>query len=96
MQGLKLTLAALTMMGLGVATASAAPYYEPEPIPVYPNHPYHSGHYPTADSYYRMPPYAALRPSYYRWRHFMYMDREWNRYRYVPHVFRGYSDDYQE
>jgi hypothetical protein len=43
-----------------------------------------------------MPPYAALRPSYYRWRHFMYMDREWNRYRYVPHVFRGYSDDYQE
>jgi len=96
MQGLKLTFVALVVMGLGVPAASAAPYYEPQPIPVYPNQPYHSGHYPTADSYFKYPPYVALRPSYYRWRNFMYMDREWNRYRYVPHVFRGYSDDYEK
>jgi hypothetical protein len=93
MQGLKLVLTALAVVGLGASTASATGYYDRAPVMVYPNQPYHSGHYPTADSYFKYPPYVALRPGYYRWRNFMYMDREWNRYRYVPHVFHGYSDD---
>ena len=77
--------------GLALREAAAAPN-EPEPIPIYPDYPYHSGHYPTADSYHDLPPYAALRPSYYRWRYFMTMDREWNRYRYVPYQFHNFQE----
>ena len=49
-----------------------------------------AGHYPTADSYYDLPPYAAINPGFYRWRYFL-MAQERNRYRYVPHIFRGYT-----
>ena len=80
------------MLLVGVSAASAAPVYEPEPIPVYPDHPYRSGHYPTADSYYSLPPYAAIRPGYYRWRYFMDIDREWHRYRYVPYQFHNFRE----
>ena len=59
-------------------------------IPVYPPYPYKAGHYPTADAYYDLPPYAAINPSFYRWRHFL-MAQERNRYRYMPHIFRGYT-----
>ena len=59
-------------------------------VPVYPPYPYKAGHYPTADSYYDLPPYAAIKPGFYHWRYFM-MAQERNRYRYTPHIFRGYT-----
>ena len=62
----------------------------PPAIPVYPPYPYKAGHYPTAEAYYDLPPYAATNPSFYRWRFFM-IGQERNRYRYMPHVFHGYS-----
>ena len=62
----------------------------PPAIPVYPPYPYKAGHYPTADAYYDLPPYAATNPSFYHWRYFM-IGQERNRYRYMPHVFHGYS-----
>jgi uncharacterized protein YraI len=43
----------------------------PPAIPVFPPYPYKAGHYPTADAYYDLPPYAAINPSFYRWRHFL-------------------------
>ena len=46
----------------------------------------------TADWYHDMPPYVALKPSFYRKRYFM-MARERNRYRYMPHIFSGPSAD---
>ena len=68
----------------------STPASGPPAIPVYPPYPYKAGHYPTADAYYDLPPYAAIDPSFYRWRHFL-MAQERNRYRYMPHVFRGYT-----
>src|SRR6476469_1799840 len=62
----------------------------PPAIPVFPPYPYKAGHYPTADAYYELPPYAAVDPSFYRWRFFM-MGQERNRYRYMPHIFHGYT-----
>jgi uncharacterized protein YrrD len=62
----------------------------PPAIPVLPPYPYKAGHYPTADAYYDLPPYAATNPSFYRWRFFM-MGQERNRYRYMPHIFHGYT-----
>jgi hypothetical protein len=73
--------------GLALRRAAAAPgAVEEGVIPVYPRYPYHAGHYPTADAYYDLPPYADIRPSWYRWRYFL-MAQERNRYRYVPYVF---------
>ena len=66
------------------------PAVGPPAIPVFPPYPYKAGHYPTADAYYDLPPYAATNPSFYRWRHFL-TAQERNRYRYLPHIFRGYS-----
>ena len=60
-------------------------------IPVYPPYPYKAGHYPTADSYYDLPHYAAIDPSFYRRRHLL-VAQERNRCRYMPHIFRGYGD----
>lgn len=60
--------------------------------PIFPPYPYRAGYYPKADWYYKMPPYVALKPSFYRKRYFM-MAQERNRYRYMPHIFRGYSAD---
>ena len=71
--------------GMSAALAGSRPA-----IPVYPPYPYKAGHYPTADSYYDLPPYAAINPGFYRWRYFL-MAQERNRYRYVPHIFRGYT-----
>ena len=62
----------------------------PPAIPVFPPYPYKAGHYPTADAYYDLPPYAAINPSFYRWRHFL-TAQERNRYRYMPQIFRGPS-----
>ena len=62
----------------------------PPAIPVFPPYPYKAGHYPTADAYYDLPPYAATNPSFYRWRFFM-MAQERNRYRYMPYIFHGYK-----
>jgi uncharacterized protein YraI len=74
--------------GLEVQKVSgASPTEGVEPVtPVYPRYPYHSGHYPTADAYYDLPPYADIRPSWYRGRYFLTL-REHGRYRYVPYVF---------
>ena len=66
------------------------PADDPPATPVFPPYPYKAGHYPTADAYYDLPPYAATNPSFYRWRFFM-MAQERNRYRYMPHIFRGYK-----
>jgi hypothetical protein len=49
-------------------------------------YPYKAGHYPTADAYYDLPPYADINPNFYSWRYFL-MAQERNRYRYVPHIF---------
>jgi len=68
----------------------SAPAGGPPAIPVFPPYPYKAGHYPTADAYYDLPPYAATNPSFYRWRFFM-MGQERNRYRYMPYIFRGYK-----
>jgi Bacterial SH3 domain len=65
---------------------------EGEIWPIYPPYPYRSGYYPKADWYHDMPPYVALDPSFHRRRYFM-MAQERNRYRYMPHIFHGYSDD---
>src|SRR4029077_18809063 len=70
----------------------STPASGPPAIPVFPPYPYKAGHYPTADAYYDLPPYAATNPSFYRWRHFL-TAQERNRYRYMPHIFRGYRDD---
>lgn len=59
-------------------------------IPVYPPYPYKVGHYPTADAYFDLPPYADINPRFYRWRYFL-SARERNRYRYVPHIFHRYE-----
>jgi hypothetical protein len=68
----------------------STPASGPPAIPVYPSFPYKAGHYPTADAYYDLPPYAAIDPSFYRRRHFL-MAQERNRYRYMPHIFHGYT-----
>ena len=60
---------------------------EPETWPIFPPYPYRAGHYPKADSYFDMPPYTAVSPSFYRRRFFM-MAQERDRYRYMPHIFR--------
>jgi hypothetical protein len=64
-----------------VAAAAPRPFQ-----PLFPRYPYHAGHYPTADSYYELAPYADISPSWYRWRYFLTL-REGGRYRYVPYVF---------
>jgi hypothetical protein len=74
-----------------LAMSGAAHAQHRSPVPVYPPYPYKAGHYPTADSYYDLPPYAAVDPSFYR-RRFFLMAQERNRYRYMPHIFRGYGD----
>src|SRR4029450_171974 len=61
-----------------------------EIVPIYPPYPYRSGYYPKADWYFDIPPYTAIEPSFYRRRYFM-MAQERNRYRYMPHIFRGYG-----
>jgi uncharacterized protein YraI len=63
-------------------------------VPIYPPYPYRSGYYPKADWYFDIPPYTAIEPSFYRRRYFM-MAQERNRYRYMPHIFRGnrYGDE---
>lgn len=71
--------------GLLLETAEVV---EPEIWPIFPPFPYRAGHYPKADWYYDMPPYTAISPSFYRKRFFM-MAQERNRYRYMPHIFRG-------
>jgi sporulation protein YlmC with PRC-barrel domain len=68
----------------------STPAAGPPAIPVFPPYPYKAGHYPTADAYYDLPPYAAIDPSFYRWRHFL-TAQERNRYRYMPHIFHGYT-----
>ncbi len=71
--------------GLVLTTAALV---ELEIWPIFPPYPYRAGHYPKADWYYKMPPYTAISPSFYRKRHFM-MAQEHNRYRYMPHIFHG-------
>lgn len=67
----------------------------PPAIPVYPPYPYKAGHYPTADAYYALPPYADINPNFYSWRYFL-MAQERNRYRYVPHIFhRSEAERYE-
>jgi uncharacterized protein YraI len=64
----------------------------PQVIPIYPPYPYRAGHYPKADWYHDLPPYTAISPKFYRKRFFM-MAQERNRYRYMPHIFSGYTYD---
>ena len=68
----------------------STPAAGPPAIPVFPTYPYKAGHYPTANAYYDLPPYAATDPSFYPRRHFL-TAQERNRYRYMPHIFRGPS-----
>jgi Bacterial SH3 domain len=74
----------LLLRRTAVAVVAAAP------PAVFPPYPYHAGHYPDANAYYDLPPYANISPSFYRWRYFLTF-RERNRYRYVPHIFTNYD-----
>jgi hypothetical protein len=83
--------------GLAISAAptpqiAVRPVYPPpgEIVPIYPPYPYRAGYYPKADWYFDIPPYTAIEPSFYRRRYFM-MGQERNRYRYVPHIFRGHG-----
>jgi hypothetical protein len=89
MRASTIVLIAFAMLALSGGGAQAQ---HASPIPVYPPYPYKAGHYPTADSYYELPPYAAVNPGFYRWRHLL-VAQERNRYRYMPHIFRGYRED---
>ncbi|MGD9503040.1 MAG: hypothetical protein AB7V40_11215 [Methyloceanibacter sp.] len=81
----------LVLVAAGVPeSARADGYYDGGRVAIFPNYPYRSGHYPKADWYYQLPPYAAIDPSFYRRRFFM-MAQERDRYRYMPHIFRGYG-----
>jgi hypothetical protein len=94
-RGLMILLALGLCSGMAEAGPRAAGYVDERGlIPIYPPYPYRSGYYPKADWYYDLPPYAAIAPSFYRGRYFM-MAQERNRYRYLPHIFRGYSADYE-
>lgn len=84
----------------GLAVSAAAPAArrhvngapaQGELVSIFPPYPYRAGHYPKADWYYQLPPYTAIEPSFYRRRYFM-MAQERDRYRYMPHIFHGYSD----
>lgn len=66
---------------------------EGELWPIFPPFQYRAGHYHRIEAYRKMPPYTAISPRFYRHRFFM-MAQERNRYRYMPHIFRGYSDEY--
>ena len=81
----------LVAAGVLAMSSGAAYAQHRSPVPVYPPYPYKAGHYPTTESYYDLPPYAAIDPRFYRWRHFM-LAQERNRYRYMPHIFRGDGD----
>ncbi len=88
-----------TKSGLSVSAAAPrqavrrGPYArEAEVLPVYPRYLYRSGYYPKADWYYQLPPYFAIEPSFYR-RHYFMIAQERNRYRYMPHIFRGHNAD---
>src|SRR5581483_3179214 len=72
----------------GVTTADGSQLW-----PILPPYPYRAGYYPKADWYHDIPPYVAIEPSFYRRRYFM-MAQERDRYRYVPHIFRGEGADY--
>jgi hypothetical protein len=85
----------------GLAVSAAAPAArrhvngapaQGELVSIFPPYPYRAGHYPKADWYYQLPPYTAIEPSFYRRRYFM-MAQERDRYRYMPHIFHGYSAD---
>jgi hypothetical protein len=89
MRASTIVLAAAAMLAMSCGSAYAQ---HRSPVPVYPPYPYKAGHYPTVDSYYDLPPYAAIDPRFYR-RRFFLMAQERNRYRYMPHIFRGYRDD---
>jgi len=88
--GLTITAAARTRGPVrgGITTADGS-----EVWPILPPYPYRSGYYPKADWYHDIPPYVAIEPSYYRKRYFM-IAQERNRYRYIPHIFRGHNWDY--
>ena len=85
---MRLLISSLAMLALAVCAGTTETRAD-ELWPIYPPYPYRAGHYPKADWYHDMPPYVALKPSFYRKRYFM-MAQERNRYRYMPHIFRGY------
>jgi len=89
--GLRIPTLALAVLAVLAICPSGAKAQDGELFPIFPPYPYRSGYYPKADWYAQMPPYVALKPSFYRKRYFM-MAQERNRYRYMPHIFHGYSD----
>jgi hypothetical protein len=88
---MRLLILAIAVLAVPVVCTDIAKAQADELFPIFPPYPYRAGHYPKADWYHDMPPYVALKPSFYRKRYFM-MAQERNRYRYMPHIFRGYSD----
>ncbi len=72
----------------GLQTGSASLRRAPTVVyvPIDPNYPYHAGYYPTADSYYKYPPYAEETSWFYPKRYLL-SPRERQRYRYRPHIF---------
>jgi len=88
---LRIPTLAIALLGTLAVCPGGAKAQDDELFPIFPPYPYRAGHYPKADWYHDMPPYVALKPSFYRKRYFM-MAQERNRYRYMPHIFRGYSD----
>ena len=84
------TLALAVLAGLALCPSGAGAQ-DDELWPIFPPYPYRSGYYPKADWYSQTAALCGLKPSFYRKRYFM-MAQERNRYRYMPHIFHGYSD----
>jgi len=83
---------AIAVLSASVLHTDVAQAQDDKLVPIFPPYPYRAGHYPKADWYYQLPPYTAIEPSFYRRRYFM-MAQERDRYRYMPYIFHGYSDD---
>jgi hypothetical protein len=90
----RITTLAIAMLAALAVCPDGAKAQDGELFPIFPPYPYRSGYYPKADWYAQMPPYVAMKPSFYRKRYFM-MAQERNRYRYMPHIFHGYTDGEQ-
>ena len=68
---MRLLIVSLVVCVLALCAGAAETRAADEFWPIYPPYPYRAGHYPKADWYYDMPPYVAMKPSFYRKRYFM-------------------------
>jgi uncharacterized protein YraI len=67
-------------------TVAGGPRVRVYQVPIDPPYPYRAGYYPTADTYFKYPPYAQEHSWFYPKRYLL-SPREHDRYRYQPHIF---------